>query len=656
MMKKNSHARLNWRDVPWNLPSRALLLGCSVFLLCLCTSIFGSLLEIYVPRPAWLLWPGCAILVAVLALVRQKQWPLVIATGLAGFGVYDWRAGLAVSSIAPLILVDAMEVLTAAVALRVTFDGEPQLDTVKGLAKYFLIALIIVPITTATIGPAVLGGGHFWISWRVTFFSEALAFLLLPPAILSWAKRLRDWQTESAGYWIEVCGLILAVSLLAYTISVASRELVPALFYALVPLLIWSALRFGLLGVSTAIVIVAFLSIWGSIHGRGPFTGLTPIEQTLSLQLFLFCAAIPFMVLAVLATEHKRSSEALRESENRFRLIADRAPVMIWMCDIDKKFIFLNKTCLNFAGRSIEEVLERRWTVGIHPDDLEQYLTAQSMAFGARQEFSIEYRLRRFDGDYRWIADNGVPRFESNGAFCGYIGACIDTTDRKLYESSLQDFNGRLIMAQEQERSKIARELHDELSQRMARLLIRLERCLHGTEGTSTTIRERLTNAVEMASEISAALRDLSHVLHPGTLAALGLEGSVAACCREFSEQHNLRVTFVHCDIPKDSPADVNLCLFRIVQEALQNVAKHSGAQEARVSLSGNGEQIHLQVDDSGIGFDPRSSRMTGTLGLVSMRERVRLVGGHISIQSTPASGTRIDVHVPYAPQPSAIH
>lgn len=139
-----------------------------------------------------------------------------------------------------------------------------------------------------------------------------------------------------------------------------------------------------------------------------------------------------------------------------------------------------------------------------------------------------------------------------------------------------------------------------------------------------------------------------SHLLHPGTLAALGLETSVAALCREFSEQHHINIQFVGDNIPKDCPQDVSLCLFRIVQEALYNVAKHSGAQEARVTLSGNGQQIDLTIEDSGTGFDPKSSPRVETLGLVSMRERVRLVDGHISIHSQPPNGTRIEVQVPH--------
>lgn len=647
-MKKESQTQSSRRNLQRIGHLREFLLASLIFLLCLCSSILGGLLEIRVPQPVWLLWPGCAILATALLLVPQKDWLIVIPAGFSGFVVYDLQAGLPVASIAPLIVVDAIEVLTAAAGLRAIFHGEPRLDTVKGLARYCLIGLIVVPIVTATFGAAILAG-NFWIGWRINFFSEALAFLLFPPAILSWATRLRDRPKTSIRYWSEVCGLILGVSLLGYVISVtSSRSLMPALFYALVPLLIWSALRFGPLGVSTTIIIIAFLSIWGSIHGRGPFAGSTPFQEALSLQLFLFCAAIPFMTLAALAAEHKQSAQALRESEQRFRLIADRAPVLIWMSDIDKNFTFLNETWLTFTGRSLPEQLGQGWTTGIHPDDLGPYLTGYSTAFDAREQFSIEYRLRRYDGDYAWLVDNGVPRFESNGAFCGYIGTCMDVTDRKLYESALQDFNGRVILAQERERSTIARELHDDLSQRMARLLMRLERCLRNANGTSPQLLEQLASATEMASDISGTLRDLSHLLHPTTLAALGLESAVAAFCRDFSKQRSVSVTFIGDNIPTDSPPDVSLCLFRIVQEALQNVAKHSGAQEARVTLCGNRQQIELHIEDSGTGFDAESSQRTETLGLVSMHERVRLVGGHISIYSEASKGTRIDVQVPH--------
>lgn len=171
-------------------------------------------------------------------------------------------------------------------------------------------------------------------------------------------------------------------------------------------------------------------------------------------------------------TERKHAEQAIRESEARFRLVADTAPVLIWMAGTDKLRTFFNKGWLDFTGRSMEQETGNGWASGVHPDDLERCLGIYSAAFGAQAKFEREYRLRRFDGEYRWIVDYGVPRYESNGTFCGYIGSCIDITERKSAEASLRELSGRLITTQEQERSRIARELHDNLSQRMALIQI----------------------------------------------------------------------------------------------------------------------------------------------------------------------------------------
>ena len=348
------------------------------------------------------------------------------------------------------------------------------------------------------------------------------------------------------------------------------------------------------------------------------------------------------------ALRRKRADEVLRESEGRFRLVADHAPALIWMAGTDKLCIFFNKGWLDFTGRSMEQELGDGWVSGVHPDDLERCLAIYSTAFDARADFEMEYRLRRFDGEYCWIVDYGVPRFESDGTFCGYIGSCVDITERKSSEASLQQLSGRLIDAQEQERTRIARELHDDFSQRMALLQIRLEQLEQGnTAGFSSKTRQQLHSISEIVSEISSNIHDLSHQLHSSKLDTLGLMASVRSLCREFSEQHKLRVQFVDKGIPGPIPKDVTLCLFRIVQEALRNVVKHSGASEAAVELFGRGDRIDLCISDDGVGFETKSAKGAAGIGLISMRERLRQVGGDIVIESEPLHGTRLQVHVP---------
>jgi signal transduction histidine kinase len=159
--------------------------------------------------------------------------------------------------------------------------------------------------------------------------------------------------------------------------------------------------------------------------------------------------------------------------------------------------------------------------------------------------------------------------------------------------------------------------------------------------------RQRLHNIAEIATEVSSDIHNLSHKLHPSKLDSLGLVTAVAGFCREFSKQHVLHVQFNHHHADGQFPKDVTLCLFRIVQEALRNVVKHSGAAEARVELSGRSDEIELTVSDFGSGFDTETNKGMVGIGLISMRERVRLVGGHLAIESKPSHGTQIRIRVP---------
>jgi signal transduction histidine kinase len=212
-------------------------------------------------------------------------------------------------------------------------------------------------------------------------------------------------------------------------------------------------------------------------------------------------------------------------------------------------------------------------------------------------------------------------------------------------QESLRRISGTLIAAHEEERSRIARELHDDLSQQMALLQIGLEQFERGGTRPSSEAREKVHNLTEIAEQVSSNIHDLSHRLHPSKLDVLGLLPSLEGFCKEFSKIHHLQVQFAHHDIPKEIPKDVTLCLFRIVQEALRNVVKHSGAAQAKVELLGIGGRIELCVSDTGVGFDPASAHCG--IGLVSMRERLRLIEGELTVESAFPHGTRICARAP---------
>jgi PAS domain S-box-containing protein len=346
-------------------------------------------------------------------------------------------------------------------------------------------------------------------------------------------------------------------------------------------------------------------------------------------------------------TERKQAEQTLRESEERFRLAANTAPVLMWMSGKDKLCNFFNQSWLDFTGQSMEHEVGEGWTLGVHPEDLSRCLETYSGAFDARVDFEMEYRLKRYDGKYRWIVDYGVPRFESDGDFCGYIGSCIDITDRKLSEASLEELSGRLINAQEQERTRIARELHDDFSQRLALQGIGLAQLWKKLPESDKEERSKVQELMKRTQEMSSDMHSLSHQLHSSKLEHVGLAPALMGLCNEFSTKFRIQIEFTDRADRFEIPKDVALCLFRVAQEALNNVSKHSQAKEARVELSGAKSEIELRIVDGGLGFDSALQNGGAGLGLVSMRERLRLVGGRLSVHSVPMRGTEVVAEVP---------
>ncbi len=211
-------------------------------------------------------------------------------------------------------------------------------------------------------------------------------------------------------------------------------------------------------------------------------------------------------------------------------------------------------------------------------------------------------------------------------------------------DQQVQTLAGRLIAAQEQERARIARDLHDDLSQKLAVLSIDLSQLVGHTE-ESACLTHRLQAAATSVKDITTSVRNLSHQLHPARLERLGLEPALRSLCRDMSSAHNLRIDFEHEPFNGPIPFDAALCLFRVAQEALRNVVKHSVSSVAHVRLSRAQDVLQLHITDAGRGFSSRPPE--NGLGIISMRERVHLVGGQMALQSMPGQGTRIHVRVP---------
>jgi PAS domain S-box-containing protein len=484
------------------------------------------------------------------------------------------------------------------------------------------------------------------------------------------------------------------------------------------------------------------------------------------------CVAEAFLIFVLWANliKRRRAERSLIETETRFRAAADAAPVMIWMAREDKHRTFFNRQWTEFTGRALEQDLGNGWVDGVHPEDLPRYLETYAKAFDGRQGFGTEYRLRRHDGEFRWVSDRGEPRQDNRGNFLGYIGSCVDVTEsrrktealqesesrlraildtavegiitinehgliesvnaateeifgytaaqligqnvsrliptpfreghnqslandrdtrrppfigfghevsgrrkdgsmfpvdlavseivladrriftgfvrditeRKQAEQTARELSGRLIGAQEAERARLARELHDDITQRLACLAIDAGRTV-GEAGGSQMMRDMRDSLVRLSEDVHS----LSYRLHPSLLEDLGLTDALKAECERFSRMECIVVEAKLEKVPAIIPGDAGLCLFRVTQEALRNIARHAQASAAQVCVRCLDGGLQLAVTDRGVGFDPAKHRQRPSLGLASMRERVRLVGGELDIESAPGHGTTIVAWVP---------
>jgi len=491
-----------------------------------------------------------------------------------------------------------------------------------------------------------------------------------------------------------------------------------------------------------------------------------------SAELLEFSGEDCLLVASSDITERVQAESALVESEERFRNLAATAPVMIWMSDQNQDSTYFNSQWLDFTGRKLEEEIGDGWLEGVWPNDRARCIEMFSTSFDRRTSFRMEYRLRAADGGYRWVYDSGTPRFSATGEFLGYIGSCIDITERKTseeairsaqtqmrliadslpvlishvdtngcytfsnrtYESwfaespekikgrhmrdvlgddawqrirprvettlageqvhfedwlandtgpirwvsvdqipmrngsgtingfvslvsdvterrqteeTLRTLSGRLINAQEEERSRVARELHDDLSQQMAILSIELSQLAAQVPESETNLQTRIKRLKELSHDVATEIHRLSYQLHPAKLDHLGLVSALKSFCHELAEHQVLEIEFQQRGFPATLSKDVTLCAFRIAQEALRNVVKHSGASLAKVRLNKTDKGLYLVISDDGCGFDTSSPSMKSGLGLLGMEERLRLVGGKLEIRSRPGRGVVIKVSIP---------
>jgi PAS domain S-box-containing protein len=356
------------------------------------------------------------------------------------------------------------------------------------------------------------------------------------------------------------------------------------------------------------------------------------------------------LVLATIAdiTERKRKDLALRESEERMSLAAEAANLGMWIWEIPPQRIWATERFRQLFGFSpSDEIRFETIQARIHPQDWEQRRRALERALETGGSYDIEYRLVGARGGERWVASKGRAERDSDGRPLRLLGVYIDITARRLAQEEARQVSGRLIHAQEDERTRLARELHDDLSQSLALLSVDLDLLGQQPPESAQEAGLRMNELAQQVRDLSSDVHRLSHELHPAKLEQLGLPAALHSFCRDISATHKIAVRFESEPINRSVPPGVALCLYRIAQEAVQNVVKHSGATEAQIDLSAMDENVTLTIKDDGRGFDIEAVQGNGSLGLVSMRERARLVHGQFSVESEIDRGTRVEVRVP---------
>jgi PAS domain S-box-containing protein len=370
---------------------------------------------------------------------------------------------------------------------------------------------------------------------------------------------------------------------------------------------------------------------------------------------------VGFSEIAQDITERKRAEQLLHETnqalrkqqgvlearEELLRIFVKNVPAGVAMLDRDMRYLQVSdRFCADYSVDS-SQVLGRSH-YELFPDIPEGWKEVHRRALDGETLRADEDRWDR-EGGTAWVRWEVRPWRSDDGLTGGILILAEDITRRKQMEEALSNMSRKVIESQEQERTRIGRELHDDINQRLAMLAIGLEQL----QNDPLQVRSRLQELREETMAISSAVQALSHELHCSKLEYLGVVSGMESWCREFSERQKMQIDF-RSDVSGPLPIEIGLALFRVLQEALHNAVKHSGVKQVEVQVAEQSNEVHLLVRDSGRGFDMEAVKRGSGLGLLSMQERVRLVNGEISFESKPMGGTTIRVHVPFKSEQAA--
>lgn len=606
------------------------------------------------PHPVSTLWPPNSILFAALLLTPVRWWWFLVLAVFPAHLLTQLHADIPTLMILCWYVSNCSEALIGAYLFRSFAKRQVSLDTTYDVAIFVLVALL-APFLSSFLDAAFVMlnrfGANYWNVFQMRFFSNVLASLTLVPLILTWSRGGPLLRNTSPKRYLEAATLaasLLIVGIVSFGARATGPDTTPAQLYLPLPFLLWGAIRFGPRGSSAALMAVSLFAIWGAINGIGPFTTASPEVNALAVQLFLTVAAITLLFLAAVIRERDESSQ-------RTRAILRANPDLVFL--LSNQGVYLdyhardpNELLLRpeaFLGKNVREVLPPSLAadvieaLGKSSVSDEVQVLEYSLDIG-NEERHYEARLIGMEGDKTLSIVRDVTDRQR-------AALALKVSQEKLHQSHTQvrSLLGRLIDIQESERRRISRELHDDLSQKIATLSIGISRIKRRLPLSDAELVAELDGLRENTNRLTNEIRRLSHQLHPAVLEHLGLVTALESYIGNFKDEEQIDVSLIAEIGDEKVPFQTSICIYRVAIEALRNVSRHSGAAAAAISLKRINGSLELRVSDSGKGFDVETFRKGGGLGLVSIEERLRLLQGSCEIRSSPHNGTTLVARVP---------
>ncbi len=617
---------------------------------------FGMSFSQAAASPFW--FPDSVLLCALLLTPVRSWWMYVL-------GALPIRLALSGNLQLPLwffldtFAIDSATGVVTALALRYWLPDALRLRSVRDFVIYCLVAVVSVPAVAALLGAGAryLLGHDYWVAWQQWFLGNALTNLVITPAILYGMpgaarslKSLRPMQ-RFEGLFV-MAGLVIA-AYVAFRTPSAARGFAEPQFYAPIPFLFWAALRFGIPGASSGVAVIAIISVSAALQGEGPFAGRSPEDTAFALQEFLLLRAIPLYFVGILTEQKKASDDELVKSEQRYREVVESQTELVCRFLADGTLSFASEAfCRAFHGER-EALVGSDFMALVVPQAREAARSQVALALrSGRGEWECQVQLPdRKLGWQHWVCHRARMGDDARVIELQAIGR--DITDRKRADEVDRTLSGKLIEAQEQERARIARDLHDDINQCLASASIDLSTIRRQTSGSVQTELDRLQARLIALSE---EVRRISHNLHPSLLQHTGLSTALDSLCASVRRADGPTIVLRLDSQTDDLPRDVALCLYRAAQEGLNNAIRHARASRIEMEFRFDDGRAELSIADDGVGFVAagEGDRPRG-LGLLSLEERTRFLGGRFDLCTAQGRGVRISVSIPVkAPSPVA--